>query len=677
MVKEISKGYMGKILWVELSTGTLKEEDVPAREYRQFLGGYGLGAKYLYERMSPGSDPLGPENIIGFTTGPLTHTSALGCGRYTVVAKSPLTNTWGDSNSGGYFGPALKSTGYDAVFFTGKSHKPVYLYLYDGIKELRDASHLWGKDTNETEDQICRESGDSHVRIACIGPAGEKLSLISCIINDKGRAAARSGLGAVMGSKNLKAVAVKGNEKTPVADEDKLKELNKIIREKFSLKPTKFQDLFGKILKPLMPLMIRLKVPIPAPDIGLINQIFQDYGTSGMTATSCETQDAPMKNWLGIAYQEFPMAKKSSKISDDNVINYQVKKFACSKCIVGCGGIMEVKEGKYALPFGHKPEYETLASFGSLCLNDNIESIIMANDICNRYGLDTISAGATIAFAMESYEKGILSKAQLDGLDLVWGNHEAIIQLLKKMGERDGIGNIFADGVRMAAQRIGNGSEEYAIHVAGQELSMHDPRLTPSYATTYCTDATPARHTQGGAAFFEGGILKTDFFARHSFPEMKRYDYENKGKLQVLQSNYMHVINCAGICMFYPLIYQDTPLVDMINAATGWKLNLDDALEIGDRIHTLRHCFNLREGFLPGDFQLPPRAVGNPPLTAGPIKGVTIDIDTLNKAVYLERDWDPVSGMPSEKALHKLGIMGLVNDLLAINKKESSNSPEN
>lgn len=668
MAKEISKGYMGKILWVDLSTGTFKEEEVPTREYRQFLGGYGLGVKYLYERLSPGAEPLGPDNILGFTTGPLNHTSALGCGRYTVVAKSPLTNTWGDANSGGHFGPALKSAGYDAIFFLGKSPQPVYLCLNDGMMELRDASHLWGKDTNETEDQICRELGDNRFRIASIGPAGEKQSLIACIINDKGRAAARSGLGAVMGSKNLKAMAVKGNEKTPIADEALLGKLNKIIRDKLSLKPSKLQDFIMMLVKPLMPLLFRLKVPLPSPDFKLVNQIFQDYGTSGLVSTSCESQDAPIKNWRGIAYQDFPMGKKSSKISDDNVIKYQVKKFACAKCIVACGGIMEVKEGAYALSQGHKPEYETLASFGAVCLNDDVESIIMANDLCNRYGFDTISAGATIAFAIECYEKGVFSQAQLDGLDLTWGNHAAIIALLKKMGERDGVGNIFADGVRLAAQRIGKGSEAYAIHVAGQELAMHDPRLTPSYAATYCTDATPARHTQGGAAYFEAGLLKSVFFVRDNLPEMKRYDYENKGKLHVLQSNYMHVINCAGMCMFYPLTYQDVPLVGMINAATGWNLTLDDALEIGERIHTLRHCFNLREGFLPKDFQLPLRAMGSPPLTAGPTKGITIDVDTLNRNVYLERGWDPISGMPSAKTIQKLGLKELVDDLVVAKK---------
>src|SRR3990172_6492872 len=287
MAQERVKGYTGKILWVDLTTRELREEEVPTELYQKFLGGYGLGVKYLYERLKPGVDPLGPDNILGFTTGPLNHTGALGCGRYTVVAKSPLTGAWGDANSGGYLAPALKSTGYDAIFFTGKSPKPVYLYLGNGSKELRDAGHLWGKDTNETEDQICQELGDNQLKIASIGPAVEKLSLISCIINDKGRAAARSGLGAVMGSKNLKALAVRGKEKTAIADEGRLKELNKMIREQLALRPTKFQDFLAKILKPLLPLMIRLKVPLPPPDVKAVNQLFHDYGTAGLTAVSC------------------------------------------------------------------------------------------------------------------------------------------------------------------------------------------------------------------------------------------------------------------------------------------------------------------------------------------------------------------------------------------------------
>jgi aldehyde:ferredoxin oxidoreductase len=662
------KGYMGKVLWVNLTQGELKEEAVSPEVYENFLGGYGLGVKYLYERMEPGIDPLGPDNILGFTTGPLNQTGALGCGRYTVVAKSPLTGTWGDANSGGHFAPALKSTGYDAIFFTGRASKPVYLYLGNGTKELRDASHIWGRDTNKTEDLICQELGDNRVKIASIGPAGEKLSLISCIINDKGRAAARSGLGAVMGSKNLKALAVRGTEKTTIANEGKLKELNKMIRDQLALRPTKFQDILAKVLKPLLPLMIRLKVPLPPPDAKAVNQLFHDYGTAGLTATSCEMQDAPIKNWLGIAYQDFPMSRKSSKISDDYVIKYQVKKFACANCVVACGGIMEVKEGEYAVAHTHKPEYETAAAFGAMTLNDNIESIIMANDLCNRYGFDTISAGVTIAFALECFEKGALTAKEADGLELTWGNHKAIIQLLRKMGTREGIGEVFADGVKVAAQKIGKGTEQYAIHVAGQEIPMHDPRLSPSFGTTYCTDPTPARHTQGGAAFFEMGFLKTDFYAQYNLPELKRYDYENKGKLHVLQSNYMHLINCAGMCLFYPLMYQDLPLVDMINAVTGWNLSLAQALRVGDRIHTLRHCFNLREGFSPKDFQLPPRAAGIPPLTAGPIKGVTIDIDTLIKKFYLEKGWDPITGIPSEKALQELGLKEMIGDSLVTKK---------
>jgi len=656
-------GYMGKILWVDLTRKELREEEVSPQIYQDFLGGYGLGVRYLYERMESRKDPLGPENILGFITGPLNHTGALGCGRYTVVAKSPLTGTWGDANSGGHFAPALKASGYDAIFFVGRSPNPVYLYLSEGVKELRDAGHLWGKDTYETEDIISQEVGDKRIRVASIGPAGERLCLISCIINDKGRAAARSGLGAVMGSKNLKAIAVRGKEKTPIASEGRLRELNKKIRDQLALRPTRLQDIMGKLLKPFLPLLIRLKVPLPPPDARAVNQLFHDYGTSGLTATSCEMQDTPIKNWLGVAYQDFPMARCSSKISDDNVIKYQVQKFACASCIVACGGIMEIREGEYALSHAHKPEYETAAAFGAMCLNANIESIIMANDICNRYGVDTISAGVTVAFAIECFERGALTKSESEGLELRWGDHRAIIELLKKMVRREGVGEIFADGVRVAAQKIGRGSEQYAIHVLGQEVPMHDPRLSPSFATTYCTDPTPARHTQGGAAFFEMGFLKPDFYARYNIPEIKRYDYQNKGRLHVLQSNYMHVINCAGMCLFYPLMYQDIPLIEMINAVTGWELDLDGALKIGERIHTLRHCFNLREGFSPKDFQLPPRAAGIPPLPAGPLKDITIDVDSLVRNFYLEKGWDPETGMPPEQALQELGLREMVEDI--------------
>ena len=355
-------GYMGdgsaKVLFVDLSTGEMKDELFGEEIIGKFLGGYGLGAKIMYDRQKPGVDALGPENMLGFLTGPLTGTPAIIGSRYVVVGKSPLTDSWGDANSGGYFGPNLKFAGYDGVFFTGQSEKPVYLLIDEGKAELVDAGELWGKDSSDTEDML-KEKHGSKTNIACIGQSGEALSLISCIMNDKGRAAGRSGLGAVMGSKKLKAVAVKGSLKVPMADEAAAKEL----RRKY----------------------------IPKINVGFAD-ILKEYGTAGLPATASETGDSPAKNWGDAGSEVFP---NSGAISDDAVMEYQERKWACWQCPIACGGHMKVTKGPFAVE-GHKPEYETLASFGTMCLNDNLESIIKLNDICNRAGLDTISAGCAI-----------------------------------------------------------------------------------------------------------------------------------------------------------------------------------------------------------------------------------------------------------------------------------------
>ena len=430
----MANGYMGKMLFVDLSTGKIEEEALDEKLCRDFLGGYGIGARIIYSRQKAGVDPLGPDNIFGFTTGPLTGTPAPFGSRYTVVGKSPLTGTWGDANSGGFFGPHLKFAGYDAVFFKGISEKPVYLFIDNGKAELRDATHLWGKDSNETED-ILRDELGKKVEVACIGQAGEKLSLISCVMNNKGRAAARSGLGAVMGSKRLKAVAVLGNMEVPLADKKKVGDLRKEYQKAFD---------------------------------GMMYEMMKNYGTCGGTAQSAQVGDSPVKNWSGAGIVDFPNA---SAVSDDAIIGLQRKRYACYRCSVGCGGLMKAgKEYDYE-EGAHKPEYETLAAFGSMLLNDNAESIIMANDICSRYGLDTISAGATIAFAMECYDNGLITKADTDGIELTWGNHRAIIAMTEKLAKREGFGDVLADGTKVAAERIGKGSDKYAMHAGGRGIS--------------------------------------------------------------------------------------------------------------------------------------------------------------------------------------------------------------
>lgn len=437
-------GYMGKFLFVDLSSGKIREDVPDEKLLRDFLGGYGIGARILYSNQRGGVDSLGPENILGYTAGPLTGTPTPSGTRYTVVAKSPLTGTWGDANSGGTFGPKFKAAGFDAVFFSGISEKPVYLLLDDGKAELRDARELWGQDAFVVEDMLRAEFG-KETEVSTIGPAGEKLSFISCPMNNKGRAPGRSGLGAVMGSKRLKAVVARGDRPVPLADEKLAAELRR------------------KYLRGLT---------------GPVADLFRNYGTPGITAASALSGDSPVKNWGGVGKVDF---SDPEPINGDHVIAQQQRKYVCYRCPLGCGGVMKAGKAEYQYAAGaHKPEYETLCTFGTLCLNNNLESIIKANDICNRYGLDTISAGCVMAFAIECYENGILTREDTDGIELRWGNHRGIVAVLEKLAKREGIGDILADGVRVAATRIGNGAEAYAIHYHGQEPGMHDPKLAPS-----------------------------------------------------------------------------------------------------------------------------------------------------------------------------------------------------
>jgi len=613
-------GYMGqgsaKILFVDLSSGTMKDELFGEDVLRKFIGGYGLGAKIMYDRQKSGIDPLGPENMLGFLTGPLTGTPAVIGSRYVVVGKSPLTGTWGDANSGGDFGPNLKFAGYDGVFFTGMSKKPVYLFINNGKPELKDADWLWGKDTNETEDMLKDKYGKK-TNVACIGPSGEDLSLISCIINDKGRAAGRSGLGAVMGSKKLKAIAVIGDIKVPIAREQEAMTL----RRGYIASITGFGDVLKK------------------------------YGTAGITAGASESGDTPCKNWGDAGSEVFPT---SSAISDDAIIAYQEKKYGCWRCPISCGGHTKVASGPFASET-HKPEYETLGSFGTMCLNDNAESIIKANDICNRMGLDTISAGCTVAFAIECYENGLITKEDTGGIELKWGNAEAIVEMTEKLAKREGFGAVLADGMKVASEKIGKGSEQYAIHVGGQEIPMHDPKFTPGLATTYVLDATPGRHTQGGELIGPGSGL--------DFEKPEKTVYTGRAKFQKAMVDLMHVVNAAGLCMFGYSAMDVHSVPEFMSAITGWDYTMEECYETGERIGTIRHAFNLREGYNPLELKVPGRLIGKPPLERGPLKDVSVDIETMVNE-YLELlDWDPATMVPSQNKLQSLGLNEVASDL--------------
>jgi aldehyde:ferredoxin oxidoreductase len=625
-------GYMGKILFVDLSNGKFDDIQLDERMCKDFIGGYGIGARFLYTHQKGRVDALGPENIIGFLTGPLTGTPVPFGARYTVVGKSPLTETWGDSNSGGDFGPYMKFAGYDGVFLTGVSEKPVYLLINNGKVELKDATHIWGKDVYQTEDILKAEIGKG-VRIASIGIAGEKTSLMAGIITDKGRAAARSGLGAVMGSKRLKAIAVIGSKEVPLANPEEL----------LSLKKKYLAELKG----------------YPVVDI------LRKFGWSANVAPAAYSGGTPVKNWAGVGERDFPNAEK---ISGLNVVKHNEKRYYCYRCPIGCGALMKEGRGEYKYEAGvHRPNYETLAAFGTLCLNDNLESIMMIIDICNRSGIDTISAGATVAFAIECYENGIITKEDTEGIELTWGNHKAIVSMTDKIAKREGFGAMLADGVRVAADRIGKEAHKFAFHVHGQELPMWDPKFLPSLGTAYMLDPTPGRHSQGGVGWaIEGGSGAPGI----QLPALEKYNYTGKGKFERVLKNKRHIVNASGICeigyyivptdYFFP---SNETIPNFLNLVTGWELTRDEINTIGQRISVMRHVFNLREGLSPKDFILQGRPVGDPPLDQGPLSNITIDIDTLANEYLKAMDFDLETGKPSKDQLIDLGLYDVVKDL--------------
>jgi aldehyde:ferredoxin oxidoreductase len=606
----MAHGFMGKILWVDLTKKQIKEEPLDEKMGRDFLGGYGLGARILFSKQKAGIDPMGPDAILGLVTGVLTGTDAMGGSRYVMVGKSPLTGGWGDANSGGNVGPYLKFAGYDAVFFTGISAKPVYLLIDNGKSELKDADKLWGKDTFETQD-ILREEHGKELEVACIGPSGEKLSLIAAVMNNKGRAAGRSGLGAVMGSKKLKAIAVKGNMKIPIADEAASKAMRK-------------RQVAGK-----------------NPRSAFIG----DFGTAALMEMSCVSDDAPCKNWDGVAIIDFPNFKD---ITAKPVKEAQERKYGCWHCPVGCGGIMKPNTGEFAYDeHAHKPEYETLAMFGSNLLNSDLKSIIKANDICNRYGLDTISAGACIGLVLECYEKGILTKKDTDGIEMKWGDARAIIAMTEKLARREGFGNILADGVKKAAEKIGKGSEKYAIHVGGQEYPAHDSRGGLNFAIGYGANPTPGRHTMGGEGPLPAGSL----------PEYDRASLKGRGKPHSIGVAVTNVYNAAGVCM---IVIGDAynkfdELLEAFQTITGWDITKEELIKTGTRIEMMRQAFNAREG-VKTPWKQHDRMLGKPPKKVGPRAGATLNPVELSTDYYQAMGWDPQTGKPSKQALLDLGL---------------------
>ena len=625
----MSNVFFGKVLWIDLSNETFKEEELSEEIYRQYFGGYALACKLIYDNMPAKVDPLGPEALLGFFPGLLTGTVAPLSGRYMVAGKSPLTGTWGDSNCGGFFGLEIKKCGYTGILIKGIAENPKYIAIIDDKIQILDASDLWGLDTIETEKKLSEKY--SSTRIANIGIAGEKLSLISGIVSDKGRIAARSGLGAVMGSKKLKALVLKGNKKVSIANKEAL---------------LKYTREYNDGIKNAGPSAIL---------------IHKTLGTIGLNVASGQVGDSPIKNWGGNMNDDFPM-EKLTKISGIELNKYKQKEYGCFSCPVQCGGIVKVPE--IGLEESHMPEYETCACFGPLLLNDDIMSLFIINDLCNRAGIDTISTGGTVAFAIECFENGLINKDDTNNLELTWGNSEAVIELVKMIINREGFGNILADGSKKASEIIGKESEKYAMHSMGQEFGMHDSKFFKSLAMSYAFDPTPGRHTAPSLDIMAiGALMKPNEFVEGiSLPKRFKRSGDDRYEAQKLVTGLKQATNALGICeMIY--LYHRYPLLELIKAVVGWDMTVEELLENGYRIQTLRQAFTIREGVILAENELPGRAYGDPPFERGPHKHKTVDYKGEYNGFCEKIGWNPDNGYPLKKTLVDLNLDYVIKDL--------------
>ena len=655
----MGKGYIGKILNVNLTTKEIQEEIIPDEIYEKYLSGIGLGAYILYNRIPAGADPLGPDNILGFMSGLLTGTGSLFTGRWMVVGKSPLTGGYGDANCGGHFSPAIKRCGYDGIFFKGISETPVYLYIDSQVTELRDASFLWGKDAIETEKTLWDMCEGRKARVACIGNSGEKLSFISGVCNDRGRIAARSGLGAVMGSKKLKAIVLNKKQRIEPYDRKAMKELSKKCNKWVQFQPPFVSGPMTSNVGALM----RLLPAQNAMDGMLYKVLLRKWGTVSMNQMSIEIGDSPIKNWDGSSADFGP--SKSNAINPDVFTGREMVKYHCYSCPLGCGGICTIEGEKYKKYYEetHKPEYETVICLGALCMNEDPDSIFYMNEVLNRAGMDTISAGHSLAFAIECYERGIITKEDTDGIELTWGNTDAIVKMLHKMVDRDGFGDLLADGVRVAAHKIQRGSEKYAMNAGGQEPAAHDGRNDPGFALHYSVEPTPGRHTIGSQLYYEMFQLwkKVDSLPNIKMLYNKNEKYiadEDKAQMGAACSKFMCLVNGAGQCLFGALLGSTrVPLFEWLNAATGWNKTPEEYMLIGQRMQTLKQAFNIKHGINPKDYKISDRTLGMPPQTEGANKGRTVFINKLMCDYWKMFDWDKDTGIPDENCLKKLEII--------------------
>ncbi len=622
-------GYYGKILRVNLSSGAISVDEQDETWYRRYVGGAAMSAYYLLKELQPGIDPLGPENKLIMAPGILTGVPVSGNARSGVGAKSPMTGGIGKSEVGGFANAELKHAGYDAVIFEGRADKPVYLWIKDGVAELRDAGHLWGKKVLETEEALRAETGERLARIASIGPAGEKLVRFACIIHDLKSAAGRGGMGAVMGSKNLKAVAVRGRTPPTYADPAALKALGKTMHD-----------------------------AVPSRALS-----FHEYGTGQDMVAFNLAGNTPVRN-----FQDgfFPNVEAITAVKIRETIRIGME--SCYACAVRCKKVVRVGEPWVADPKYGGPEYETLAAFGNSCGVDNLAALARAHHLCHAYSLDTISTGLTIAFAMECFEKGYLSKADLDGLEPTWGNAEAMLRLLEMIGERQGVGDVLAEGTRRAAERIGNGAQELAMQVKGVEIPMHEPRLKQGIGLGYCVANHGADHgTAAHDTFFEkeGPSLDNEAKPLGILEPIPANELSTrKANLFAQTHRWRMMLDSVCCCHFVPWSYDE--MVRLVNATTGWNTTVAELQLVGERAITMGRAFNIREGFTPAEDRLPNRFFSPPLKGSLAEKRQAVDPSQLEEAIrtyYYLMGWDAESGVPTRRTLERLEIGWVAEEL--------------
>lgn len=622
------RGTAGRLLSVDLASGAIRTEEIPDRYFRLFLGGWGLAAKLAWDLIPKGIDPLGPENVVTMAPGLLTGTGIPTASKTAFSFRSPLTTGLSRSMAGAWVGVALRRAGFDALVIRGKSSKPVVLVVTDGTARLEDAQDLWGLDTRATRKALQERYGEG-IRTAVIGPAGEKLSWIATIECD-GRQAGRGGGGAVLGAKNLKAIVVRGTGDVPVADPQKIKELirhwNEIIR----------------------------KHPVTEADMKYGSGEFLDW-MNRVSGTF------PSRNWQWGFFQSAYERAKEGKIELDPYYwapKYSKKNVACPFCTKPCGQLFVVENGKYGPIEVDGPEYETLYSLGGAPEMGEIEAVAKANEICDLLGLDTISAGLTISWAMEAVERGHLTPADLDGIDLRFGHAEAMLQVLERMGRREGkAGELLADGSRAAAKRLGKG-EEYAIHIKGMELPAYDIRGSKGVALAFAVAFRGGDHLTAGVYGTEYGG------AWWKFEAVDRRSLRGKGFEVKFHEDLMALYDALGVCKFSRHIFFLEAFPGMVAAQLGLELTMAELLTVGERIYNLARAFNVREGFSRKDDHLPHRVMADP-IPAGPSAGDRVSYEELQKLLddyYEARGWNR-EGVPLKARLASLDLLEVAEEV--------------